>query len=871
MVLKRIVKIAFPVTFFLCVSLGIHLYFFIANTLFTARGGDSIDQYLIFHQFLHNAYRHGNVEWSWEYGLGGDIFGQFIYYYATSLFFWLSLLIKGSSVTAIIQAKFFLSILKCFLCMLFMYLLLMFNKRSMFSSIAGAFIYTGSVFFAKYSLRSDFMVDAMVWLPFVILAFDWYIDRKKQLPFILSVFLICFSNFYFAFITSVYLFAYALCKFFLIHQKFKLKTFIIYYIKIAANYVAGLLLSSVSFLPAVYHFLHADRFSKKFDIPILFDLNYYKHLYYQLFFSVSDLTFPVICLGLFFIGFWINNCEVKIRLTFTIVVFVFYLLPITSSFFNGLSAIQFRWFYLVVFTMALYIPFVLDHLIQIGKKLTFIVLVEVCLIFMTLTLRSRLLHSHVDQVDEINFILFIIGAVLLTLKTKVPKWLFQTCMLGLVAGNILFNNFIFFTHELGPYQTQKAINDLLFGPKGFDNQSEREVINYIKKHDTSFYRVMWKDVKQYNLPMVYDYNGFSAYQSLIPYNVSKFFKENYNTLQFDSPSLFKNLDQRLYLETALSTKYYFVANHDPFQPYGYKKLKTFKDYTIYENQNWLPLAFMAYQGISRAEFQHLNFSDRDQLLLTGAVTPSSPGEYGLKLLPESKLSGMVLHNGWKEVSMHGISRKGNLFLVGNNGYLEIPFQQPKQPGEILTEMTIQNTAGKQFVLNINGKNLLKREENSTYSYPQSTFVFNLGYQKTQNPIRISLTPGEYSISDLKVTFTSYQNFQASVKALQSRELQNLKVTDHSVSGQISSTHRGVLVTSIPYNIGWHAEIDGKKADTFEVNSTFVGLKVPKGTHQIKLVYSSPYLKEGLGITISTLFMIIIIALYKSRRKGLSGK
>ncbi len=74
--------------------------------------------------------------WSWSYGLGGDVFGQFIYYYTTSPFFYLMLLLRklqlGSwTLGNTLQWKLLFSILKQFLSMCFLYSLLKYEKRKL--------------------------------------------------------------------------------------------------------------------------------------------------------------------------------------------------------------------------------------------------------------------------------------------------------------------------------------------------------------------------------------------------------------------------------------------------------------------------------------------------------------------------------------------------------------------------------------------------------------------------------------------------------------------------------------------------------------------------------------------------------------------
>lgn len=160
-----------------------HLYFLNTDILLTTRGTDATKQLLYFKILLHDLYNEGQFFWSWSYGLGGDIFAQFNYYYSASIFLLFSLLFNIDTILNVVSMNLFMSILKLFLAMYFLFLLLQYHKRSLTSSVIGALLYGGTASFAIYSLILDFMVDAFVLLPLLVLAFDYTVERKKNTSF----------------------------------------------------------------------------------------------------------------------------------------------------------------------------------------------------------------------------------------------------------------------------------------------------------------------------------------------------------------------------------------------------------------------------------------------------------------------------------------------------------------------------------------------------------------------------------------------------------------------------------------------------------------------------------------------------------------
>lgn len=856
----------FPCIFLLIVALTMHLYFFMAKALPAPRGGDPVDQYLIFYYFLHNMFSNGEFFWSWKYGLGGDIFGQFSYYYTTSLFFWLSLLVEVDSLKDVIYIKFFFSILKSYLAMFSMYVLLRYHRRSVSFSLIGALVYGGSVLIVTYAFFSDFMADGMVFLPFVIWSLDLFVDKKIKWVFVSFVFLIVISNFYFAFITSVYIFLYAACKYFILYPAFKIRTFVSYYWDISVYYLVGLLAGSFSFFPAVYNFLNADRFEKEVEIPFLFEPAFYESLAYNLFFRISTITMPVLCLFILAAGFRIADREIKIRFYFTLFMILLYCVPATYSFFNGFSAIQYRWLYLFVFTFAFFVPFVLDYIIE--KKRVYPAVWSSLVLVLGWMIALKLMDLDYEAEKQANIVLLLITSlifIILCLAKKVSGHFVKISLLSLTVVNVLFVNFASFQQGLGPYEDLKKINEKVYGEHGIDHDGERAVIDFLKKKDNSFYRIVWQSPKLHNLPMLYGYNGFSAYQSLIPYNISRFFKEHYQTLQLDSPSQFQNVDERWYLETALGAKYYVVPPGSIYKPYGYSRLGTIAGYTIYENNYYLPLGFMYSYGIDKEEFSSLHAAEKDQLLLQAAVTEEKPEVLGLKKFDRRRLNNTVLHKGMSGLELHNIKKAENRFLVGPNGKIRISINKPATNGELIAQLKITPLHKSNYRVTINNKQADRRALDDPYSYPQDSLTVNLGDEDLSNTVEISLTPGEYKIDAINLVFNSYSPIPQLVEQMKENQLKNIKYSEQRIEGEVQASEAGLLFMSIPFSKGWKVKVDGNSVDAVETNYSFIGIPLKKGSHEIELKYTTPYLKEGLMISLATITGYIWISL-RMRRK-----
>ncbi len=850
---------------FMLTIFSVYFYFYLSEGYMTTRNTDATVQLLFFRYFLHEQFLHGDFFWSWKYGLGGDVFANFSYYYSTSVFFLLTLFLKLDTLKDVLALNTIISALKLFCAMMFMYALLQYNKRSYTASIVGAMIYGGSSFFAGYSNRFDFMAEAFVWLPLLILSYDRLVDQGKKGLFIFAVFVVITTNFYFGFMSSVYLNIYAVFKYFLASSSYSFKSFVKYYITLIKYYIVGFLLSAFAFIPTVYAFLHAGRFDKEYDIPLFYTNIFYHNVVYNFFYPYSaSQTLGMSIVGLIAIllsVLYIKQKEMLIRVCLLLFMIGLYFFPYAYSFFNGLSAMQPRWIYMLIFTCGMVAAYAIDY-DKKGSKVRTVYLLLLLLGFLWYT--TYVPSPKELPNDGVEIVFFVIVLISFLLRFQLKKAVFFACVTVVAIGSIGYNNFMMFTQDLGDVLAQKESTLQTFSGSGYDSETDQEVINYITQRDDSFYRVMWNQINKENIPLYYNYHGFSSYQSLIPDNVHSFFKETYNIAQMDSPSRYSNLDQRLYLETALMNKYYIVKSGDAFQPYGFTLLKELNGYKIYKNDHFLPIGFMYNQAVSTNQFNELNEVQKDQLMLKAAVVEKQGNlpQFDLK-----KLKSKQLFEGMENVKLENIDKNGNVYTARDNAVMRIPLTTKETgSGETILKMTFKNLTTGSLNLVINGRNFEKRSVNNIYSYPKDSYAFNIQNAQRNGEITIGLSPGQYEFDDMEVLFNSYKNYAASVDELKQSALQHVKYDENSLQGDIHAKKAGMLFLSVPYSKGWHLKVDGKDAEFEQVNGTFIGVRVPKGNHEISMKYTTPYFKESLTVSLATAAAIGIVFFVKRRRK-----
>jgi uncharacterized membrane protein YfhO len=867
---NKIIKTVLTYLLLLLAAASMHFYFTGSDTYFNENCCDSFKQVTHFYPYLQHEFSEGNFFWSWSNGLGGDLLGGFSYYYSTSPLFWLTMLFPAmETLREIFEGRLYISIGKLFLSMVFMFHLLRYMKLLRVSSIIGALIYGGSVFFMFNSLRYDFMIDGMVYLPILILAFEYALDRKKPFVFIAAVFVIVCANFYLAFINSLFLGMYAILKYTLYERK-SLKGFGKYMLRFIGSYFAGLLLAAFAFLPAVYAFLKVDRFYYDAAIPLLFGSDFYKELFYRLFFMSGAsfdfvVTFPVVVLLLVPLGLLLTDKANKKRFLFALLFSVLVLIPFSYSLFNGLSAMQYRWLYLFIFVMAWITAFILDDLLKGKMKARPLWAAGGMLLLLAaaLAVKEKIIGAAVTERDMAVLVIAVISAILLALLIKKAAArsgpLIAVLLIAVIWVNAAYMNTEMLQSFLKDPAALKQQHENILNNYGTEEQ--QKMISDIQQRDDEFYRIMWNALREPNAPMLYDYHGFSAYTSLMAGNIHEFMKKDYNILHWNSPSLYQNLDNRLYLETALANKYYIRPHDIAFEPHGYSLIASNDSYEVYENDYALPIGFLYEEVVPRSEFEELNFAERDQLMLQAAVVEEEEGE-GLPRYDTEKLTVEERHFDVSELAMTNASLTKEGLIVAEEGAsftMENPWTN--ESGEIMLELAIKETSKRPFEVYSAFKVFADIGEGAIYNYPREKIVINAGHQFNKAEYTFVLDPGTYEISDVALTFNPYDSYPEMAKSRLDQSLQNVSYTGRSVQGEIQADQKSLLFMSVPYSPGWKVKVDGKKSEIVEINSAFIGIPLSQGDHKIEITYTTPFFKAGLLISLITLAVLLIILVF----------
>jgi uncharacterized membrane protein YfhO len=101
---------------------------------------------------------------------------------------------------------------------------------------------------------------------------------------------------------------------------------------------------------------------------------------------------------------------------------------------------------------------------------------------------------------------------------------------------------------------------------------------------------------------------------------------------------------------------------------------------------------------------------------------------------------------------------------------------------------------------------------------------------------------------LIVANLNWNAYLQAYEKLSANQMQVGTMEDGYVKGYINMDRDGAIFTSIPYDAGWTAYVDGEKTDISTVADAFIMLNLSAGEHVIEFKYFPPGLKAGILLT-----------------------
>lgn len=803
--------------------------------------GDGFHQYVIFDVALRNIlYGNGSLFYTFTSGLGLNFYALSSYYLGS----FLSPLVYFFDLTNMPDAVYLTTLLKFGLIGLSTY----FSLNNLFQLIPKPLKLALSTSYALMSfsvsqLEIKTWLDVFILIPLIITGLHLLITEKKFLLYFTSLSILFIQNYYFGYMTALFLIFWYLCQ---ISWNFKIrKSSVLDFV--VTSFSAGMA-SLILTLPTLFDLqTHGEKLTEvtKFQT----ESSWYLDLFAKQFIGSFDTTkygaIPMIFVGLLpfiltILFFTLKTIKFHVKLIyaifFTFLIASFYIEAL-DLFWQGMHTPnmflhRYAWIFstLLIYTAAE----VLNRLKEI-KIWNFLVSL---FLIVTGFLATIYLKSHYSFLTDLNILLtleFLVVYALLLLAV-IKKFI----SVNLFA--ILISLFIIVEISLNASSQMDGIaKEWGFASRSAYNRDIPAMESFSTYIGNQFTRTEKLETQTGNDSMKFNYNGISQFSSVRNRSASS----TLDKLGFKSSGT--NLNLRYANNSILADSLFGIQyniSENPIDKYGFQDVYQKDNLTLYENQFSLPIAFASQSVYNDVKFNEHTLDNQASFL--------------------NQLAN-VNFDYFSPIPCEKTENTDDLISVTSSSNEDAAIQYQIEVPEnsqiylSFTNLHFSNDKQKKVDILVNG-------EKKTFTTDNAFSFFNLGYTKEKKTFNINVSfPGNSQVSFESPTFYRLDT-KTFTEAIQ--KIKEQPVTVSTSKNKVFATYDVQQDTSIfftiPYDKGWSAYQDGKKIEIKQAQTGFMKVDVPKGKGTITLSFIPNGFITG---AICSFTSLLLFGIYNHRRKS----
>ena len=760
------------------------------------------------------------------------------------------------------------------------------SKKTFFNSsvVFGALAYAFCGYAIFVGLRHPYFLNPMIYFPMLCLGIDFILEKKSPLLFIITAFISCACNYYFFYMLSIFVFIYAIVRFFFVETSDKkINAFVKVFFKTAGFYFIGVALAAFILFPNIYGFLTASRTTEKINVPILYDFNYYANLFFSpsapsSFGSYGNLGFaaPVLLFLLFL--FTQKDTVSKQLKVYLLIGLAFFVVPFLAHVTNGFNYITNRWSFIFAFPVCIAFVHVFPKFCSASKeniKLPIFLVMAHSLIILAVCCIDRNVRQQYFVCYAFSLI-FLISTYLLFVKNKntfLQKFIYFFVFLGIIVNsNVRFSpyglNYLEKYTNYGSYE------------KNLKSNTDIEIKKLL---DNDFFRYDEEQKFTANNSVIFGTHGTNYYYSISDIHLMQLYEEL--CLATTNNMRCSSLNRRSALQKLFAVKYFVLPAESEYAPEYMTFVKEFDTYSgrkkLFKLNNPSPFA-VPYKNVLYANknFEDLNPIEKQELFLDTAVIYDEKSEDNTDE-PELKLNSKILR---KNVSFIGNDdvkiEEGKIITRKKNATFEIDFagdedsDSKKELYLLFKNFYYTTDSYEQFKPQIRFVSSSGKEEK--FSFGMTNANDSMGHNRMpcfglqecrSGKFFVTLeNKGVYEFDEISVFALDISDRDEKFNSIDREEISNLAFAENKISLAASLKEKRFVRFSMPYSKGWKIFIDGKKAKSYRCDIAFIGTFVDSGNHSVVLKYSTPFLAAGLITSFIGLVALVALCFYLRSRK-----
>lgn len=803
--------------------------------------GDGFHQYVIFDVALRNIlHGTGSLFYTFTSGLGLNFYALSSYYLGS----FLSPLVYFFNLSNMPDAVYLTTLLKFGLIGLSTF----FSLNKLFQSIPKPLKLALSTSYALMSftvsqLEIKTWLDVFILIPLIITGLHLLITEKKFTLYFTSLSILFIQNYYFGYMTALFLIFWYLCQ---ISWDFKTrKSSVLDFIVI--SFLAGMA-SLIMTLPTLFDLqTHGEKLTEvtKFQT----ESSWYLDLFAKQFIGSFDTTkygaIPMIFVGLLpfiltILFFTMKSIKFHVKLIyaifFTFLIASFYIEAL-DLFWQGMHTPnmflhRYAWIFstLLIYTAAE----VLNRLKEI-KIWNFLVSL---FLIVTGFLATIYLKSHYSFLTDLNILLTLEFLVIysLLLLAVIKKFI------SVNLFSILISLFIMVEMSLNASsQIDGIAKEWGFASRSAYNRDIPAMESFSTYIGNQFTRTEKLQTQTGNDSMKFNYNGISQFSSVRNRSASS----TLDKLGFKSSGTNLNLrygNNSILADSLFGIQYNISEN--PIDKYGFQDVYQKDNLTLYENQFSLPIAFASQSVYNDVKFNEHTLDNQASFLNQLANVNF---DY-FSPIPYEKTE-----NTDDLISVTSSSNEDAAIQY----QIEVP--ENSQVYLSFTNLHFSNDKQKKVDILVNG-------EKKTFTTDNVFSFFNLGYTKDTKTFNIHVSfPENSQVSFESPTFyrLDTKTFTEAIQKIKEQPV-TVSTSKNKVFARYDVKQDTSIFFTIPYDKGWSAYQDGKKIEIKQAQTGFMKVDIPKGKGTITLSFTPNGFITG---AICSFTSLLLFGIYNHRRKS----
>lgn len=782
--------------------------------------------------------RFENVIYSFNIGLGIPFFRNFFNYLSSPFNIIMLLFTKKGLLSSY---SFIIALKACFASTFFVYFL---NKKfntSTLKFVPLGILYGFSQYFKAYYWNIMWL-DGMVLLPLITLGIENIVNNKSWKLYFISLAIMLFSNYFIGYMVCIfsvfYFILYLIYKTNLTKENYKLE------LKNVLKKIFTFALTSLLSGAIMAVFL-LPMFKSMFTISAtggsiptsqyyLFSLRDFleSHLtgVTTTVFASDTITSPnisagILSIALLFIFLTNNKIKLKTKLIYTMLlgiwIFAFFnpVFDYIMHAFHVPNDLPYRYSFLYTFSLLIIGAYSINNIKESIFQINTIIYLLITTILIYLLMNSW--DGITTNMLFINIILltlyFILYIVYKFFKKSSPLVVFGLIVFAVVESIVSTNYNWNITQEKNVfYENETSMNNIKA---------------YLKNYDTSFYRMEKVNMLTLNDGDWYDYNGVNTFSSMAYVSMAEF--QNKLGIPGNGINSYYYQQTTPIYDLLFNVKYLIGSTNDKIR------------YTLLEESGEDIQEFKYTNGLIfgvRNEITSVSTDTSNPFLLQNEIMSKATGVNDI--LTESKLlkyediydgdDGRILKFKYK-------NRYDNMYFYTNSSFIKF--------------FIIGDTL---YYLDENYSELAGNTERLNYSYVDEyneERIINIS--STEENLDVIVGYSHFYKDEFYIYDINQDLFESAYHYLNAYQFEMTKFKSNIIEGNITLDENMQIFTSIPYDEGWKVYIDGSEIDTENLFSSLLSFKGKKGKQHIKLIYSPPYQKLGLVITLGSIFVLII--------------